>query len=153
MHLDTSLASHLSYFIFLQFHHDLGFLLLSVSKEDKKCTATFQIVDQINLDLSLIEPSMRLDAAELNFRAGSTSLKLSDFSTATSYFTNATSLLPHNHWKSAYDFSIRLFFNRAKSAYSCGHAKEAIRYLKEILDKGHCFEDKLDAHHYYLNVS
>lgn len=111
------------------------------------------IVDQINLGLSLVEPSMRLDVAELNFNAGLTSLKVSDFATATAYFTNATSLLPHDHWASAYDFCIRLFFNRAKSAYSRGYAEEAIRFLKEILDKGRCFEDKLDAYHYYLNVS
>ncbi|KAL7526795.1 LOW QUALITY PROTEIN: hypothetical protein ACHAXR_005057, partial [Thalassiosira sp. AJA248-18] len=139
-----------------QFRYDLGILLYSISKHkdhDLGSNATFQIADQINNDLSLIQPAMRLDIAELNFRAGSMAMDRSDFTTAYSYLTNAMSLLPDDHWSGNYHFSLRLYFLRANATYSCGNVEEAIESLKTLLDEGRCIEDKLDAHYYYLTCS
>ncbi|KAL7527350.1 hypothetical protein ACHAXR_001907, partial [Thalassiosira sp. AJA248-18] len=136
-----------------QFRYDLGILLYSISKHhDLGSNATFQIADQLNHDLSLIQPAMQLDVAELNFRAGSMAMDGSDFTTAYSYLTNALSLLPEDHWSGNYDFSMRLYFLRANATYSCGHTEEAIESLTKLLDEGRRIEDKLDAHYYYLRI-
>ena len=129
---------------------------MSASKQvsnESSSRATFQIADQLNHDLSLVQPAQQLDVAELNFWAGHEALDMCDFLSAGSYLTNAALLLPENHWSSNYEFSMELFFLRAKASYSCGNADEAITYLKKILLAGRCIQDKLDAHHYYLTVS
>mmetsp|Transcript_29922 Transcript_29922/g.63473 ORF Transcript_29922/g.63473 Transcript_29922/m.63473 type:complete len:914 (-) Transcript_29922:1454-4195(-) len=131
-----------------QFHYDLGILLYSTSKGQDLSGTVFQVVDQISHGIpSLIQPELQIDIAELNFSAGSRAMDFSDYETAYSYLNNALSLLPKNHWSSHYDFSLRLFFLRAKAAYSCGNIEEAYDSLKKILEKGRCIEDTLDAHH------
>ena len=73
--------------------------------------------------------------------------------TAQSYFNTALTLLPENHWIDSYDMSLRLFLLRSKAAFSCGDTETACASLKEILDKGGCLEDKLDAYSLYITVS
>ena len=61
----------------------------------------FVIVIHINQGLQLIDthPSLRMEIAELNMKAGNLGLDLSDFATANSYFSVTLSLLPEDHWK------------------------------------------------------
>ena len=113
----------------------------------------FQIADQFNQDLTLVDPDMLTDVSELNVRAGSTAMDLSDFTTASSYLTNAHSLLPDDCWEEMYEFTMRLYYLSAKAAYSSGHSENAINLLKAILDEGRCMEDKLDAQQLHLTVS
>ena len=119
-----------------------------------KCGVIFSIVNQINHGVpDLIQKEMLNDVAELNLNSGSRAMERSDYATAKSYFNNALTLLPENHWISSYDFSIRLFFLRSKAAFSCGDIETAYVSIKEILDKGGCLEDKLDAYFLYVQVS
>ena len=139
-----------------QFHHDIGFLLYSVSKnQDLTGDLIFQIIDQINYDLSLVEPCMQLDIAELNFKAGSVAMEMSEFTTAYSYLTNSLSMLPGDFWSSHYEFGLRLFFLKARAAHSCGNIEEAKQSFCKMIEKGQCIDDIhiLDAHYYYINVS
>eukprot|EP00578_Thalassiosira_sp_NH16_P001854 CAMPEP_0181137228 /NCGR_PEP_ID=MMETSP1071-20121207/33599_1 /TAXON_ID=35127 /ORGANISM="Thalassiosira sp., Strain NH16" /LENGTH=1245 /DNA_ID=CAMNT_0023223979 /DNA_START=76 /DNA_END=3809 /DNA_ORIENTATION=- len=134
-----------------QFHHNLGMLLYSASKGQDLSGAIFQVADQINHGISLIQPEMRVEFAGLNFSAGSRAINFSDNKTAYSYLKNAFALLPRNSWSSHYELSLRVFLLYAKSAYSCGKVKKAYKALKTILQKGRCVNDKLDA--YLLHVT
>jgi len=140
--------------VLLQFHYDLGMLLRSTFKVHDLGDAIFQVVDQINHGVpSLIQPEVQVDVADLNFSAGSRAMKLSDYKTAYSYLNNALSLLPQGHWNSHYELSLRLYFLKSKAAYSRGNIEEAHRSLKQILEKGRCADDMLDAYHLHVSVS
>jgi len=113
----------------------------------------FQIADQINHGIpTLVQPDMQIDIAELNFNAGLRAIDSSHFEVAQSYLNNALSLLPENHWSIHYQFSLRLFFLKAKAAYLCGDIEKSQELLKNLLDMGRCLEDILDAYHLYLTV-
>ena len=127
---------------------------MSIAKNaDLGSSVIFQIADQFNQDLTLVDPDMIEDVSELNVRAGSTAMDLSDFTTASSYLSSALSLLPEDRWEKNYEFTLRLYYLSAKAAYSSGHSEEAINLLKAILDKAHSMDDKLDAYQHYLTVS
>ena len=96
---------------------------------------------------------MKIVIAELNCSAGRKAMDLSDFETAYSYLNTALPLLPKNHWRRHYDFSLRLFLLRAKTTYLRGNIKEASDSLKEIIENGRCIEDTLDAYYLHVTVS
>ena len=139
-----------------QFHHDIGLLLYSSSKNKVlDGSVMFQIADQVNYDLSLLEPLMHLDIAKLNFNAGSIALDRSDFTTAYSYLKTALSLLPEDHFRSHHELSLELYYFTARAAYSCGSIEEAKLTLQKMIGAGQCLDDVhiLDAYHYLINVS
>jgi len=75
----------------------------------------FAIVSQINRGLLLVEsPSLRMEIAELNMKAGNLSLDRSDFVTANSYFSVTLSLLSEDHWEIMPTFSRSLYYSVAK---------------------------------------
>lgn len=112
----------------------------------------FQVVDQMNYNVSSIPLSMQVDVAELNFSAASRAMGFSDYQTAHSYLENALVLLPADHWTSNYELCLRLYFLKAKAVYSCGNIEKAYESLKSILERGRCIEDKLDAYYLYVTV-
>ncbi len=131
-------------------------LLYSKSKEQGSNDTTFHIVDQINHGVpSLVQPSVRVEIAELNGKAGARAMAFSDYETASSYLNKAMSLLPTSHWQENYDLSLRLYFLSAKATYtrSCDNIQESITLLNAILMNGRSIEDKLDAYHLYVTVS
>ena len=89
----------------VQFHYNLGTLLLSTHEGQDLSGIIFQIMDQINLGKSLIEPARQVDVAKINLRAGSRAMDLSDFQTAQSYLNEASTLLEQqkNPWSSNYE--------------------------------------------------
>ncbi|KAL9182253.1 hypothetical protein ACHAXT_012905 [Thalassiosira profunda] len=134
-----------------QFHYSLGMILYSMTKGSDINGVVFSIVDQINHGIGLMsadDPASRIDIAELNETAAVKAVDRSDFGTARSYSNVALSLLPIDCWKSHYDLTRRLSFLLAKSSYSSGDVEKARSILKEMLEKCHSIEDKLDA--YYL---
>ena len=137
-----------------QFHYDIGALLfLATKNQDLGDDVMFQIANQINHDLSLVEPCMQLDVADLNFNAGSVAMERSEFVTAHSHLTASVAMLPKDPWRDHYEFCLRLFLLRAKAASSCGNVEEAKQALSKIIEKGRSLNDVLDAHYYYINVS
>ena len=140
---------HLSHFCLLpynQFHFDLGKLLYSIYKENE-CGMLYLIIGQINKGLIVLEkdPSLRIEIAELNVKAGNQRLDRSDFGTATSYFSVALSLLPDDHWKSMYKFCLTLYYSVAKAAYSSGNLEKAQKALQKIIDESKQLPEKLQA--------
>lgn len=121
-------------------------LLLSIYKE-KECGMLCLIIGQINKGLIVLEkdPSLRIEIAELNVKAGNQRLDRSDFGTATSYFSVALSLLPDDHWKSMYKFSLALYYSVAKAAYSSGNLEKAQKALRKIIDESKQLPEKLQA--------
>ena len=119
-------------------------------KDKDLASVIFQVVDCVDHGIpNLIQPSMRAEIAKLNFKAASRAMELSDYDTAQNYFNQALVLLPENHWENDYEFSLGFYFLRSKVAYACGDVENASTLLKEIIDKGSCLQDKLDAYYLY----
>ena len=116
--------------------------------------AQFVIVSQINRGLQLIksQPSLRMEIAELNMKAGNLGLDRSDFVTANSCFSVTLSLLPDDHWKSMHTFCLSLYYSVAKAAYSSSNLEKAQKALQKIIDESKCLNDKLDALHLLVTV-
>lgn len=113
----------------------------------------FQVTDCINHGIpDLIQPDMRTEITKLNFRAALRAMKLSDYETAQIYFTIVLSSMSADHWENYYNFSLQVYFFISKVAYSCGDVKKTSSLLKEIINKGYCLEDKLDAYYLYVKV-
>ena len=128
-------------------------LLYTASKDNGFDSVIFQVVDCVNHGVpDLIQPSMTNEIAKLNFKAASRAMELSDYDTAETYFSKALSLIPGDNWEEEYGFNLRFYFLRAKVAYSRGEVEKASGLLKEIIDKGHCLNDKLDAYYLYVTV-
>jgi predicted ATPase len=135
----------------LQFHYDLGVLLHSKSRgQDVTDDVIQKIVDQINCGLSKVDPTMKMEIAELNVNVGTAAMDRADFDAANLYFKNATTLLENvDLWAINYELSLRFYSLKAKSAYCSGSVNEAITYLLEILERARCITDKHDAYYHY----
>ena len=108
----------------------------------------FVAVNQINLG----GPSAVLEQAELaamtkyNLIAGKAAIKLSDFSSACSFFMNALQFLPENHWYEHYHLSLELFEMACKSALATGNIQSLQVLSAEVLKHAKSFEDKLGVY-------
>lgn len=107
----------------------------------------FCIADQINYGVDDSLSQLRFNLAGLNETAGAKAADSSDYVSAHSYFKNALSFLPPDHWKDNYEMSLRLYLRLAKSAFSCGDKERAYEILQQILTEARCLTDKLDAYH------
>lgn len=133
------------------FHYRVGMLMLSSSNVGDSLVQT--MADQINRGGVTIQPGKdRIAVAELNYKAGTQAMTQSAFVKALSYFETAKNLLPTDHWKSQYYFSIRLFLSLSNAAFACGHGEMADEALESILREAKCLEDKLDAYYFKNNL-
>ena len=72
--------------------------------------AVFIIVDMLNRGSSLIDDStQKYEVAQLNLRAGETSLMTSAFQSAAKYLMRGISLLDSNSWEDMYELTIKLY--------------------------------------------
>ena len=124
--------------------------LINASKGDELDDATvLTIVCQLNRNLLSLEQSsdnIRIQVSSLNYKAGSISMKRSDFLTATHYLSIASQMLPDDHWQNYYKLSLQLTIATAKAAYSIGDAERSQAALNVIFNEATCIEDKLDAY-------
>lgn len=79
--------------------------------------AVFIIVDMLNRGSSLIDDqTQKYEVAQLNLRAGETSLMTSAFQSAVKYLMRGISLLDSNSWEDMYELTIKLY-----DAGKCAH--------------------------------
>ena len=126
-----------------RFHFQVGMILLNSSNVDESLVPL--IADQVNHGVgeSMHSTDDCNDISELNYKAGCIAMTRSGFLKAFCYFETAKSLLPQNHWKSQYYYSIRLFLSLSNAAFACGRVNLADEALSAILKEGKRLEDKL----------
>ena len=138
------------------FHCMLGEALRSVSSEDSLDDNTiFTIADQINHNLGVLKqssPSMRLEVASLNHKAGLAAMSRSDYDTASAYLKVSLQLLPDDHWQSNYCLSLDSYMATAKVACSSGDMDKSESALKSVFKEATSLEDKVEAYYLYVNL-
>jgi predicted ATPase len=90
--------------------------------------------------------------AKYNLLAGKAAIKLSDFSSACSFFSCGIDFLPDNKWSDHYDLSIELFELMSKSTLATGNVESMHVYTGEVLKNARCFQDKLNVYHIIITA-
>jgi histidine kinase len=116
-------------------HYKIGSLLLNQVSEDQLENQLFEIVNQLNQGIDLIESEDEKEVlANLNLRAGLKAKDSSAFQPAISYFETGIDLLKQDHWNSQYEQSISLYTEAAETAYNMGEFGTMEEKLKAVLE-------------------
>lgn len=99
-------------------HLKIGKLLFSNTLEQDLENRIFDIVNQLNIGIELIdEPSSREQLAQLNLRAGHKAKVATAYAAAVSYLNTGLMLLTANSWQSQYELTLKLYESLAESEY------------------------------------
>jgi predicted ATPase len=131
------------------FRYGLAIGQVAVREEDDKLLIT--AVEQMNLGgpKACVDGEQGVAVARMNLDAGKTAMKMSDFSSAYSFFDHGISYLRKGHWREQYELSLELFNLAAKCALmNADHAVLDV-LTGQILYHARCFEDKCQA----INIS
>lgn len=116
------------------FHYRIGTLLLKRASEEQLENQLFEIVNQLNQGLELIDSEKEKEMiAELNLRAGIKAKDSSAFQPSLTYFETGIGLLRVDHWSSQYELSLGLYTEAAESAYNMGEFKPMNEKLDIVL--------------------
>ncbi len=116
------------------FHYRIGTLLLKKASDEQLESQLFEIVNQLNQGLDLIDSEEEKEMiAGLNLRAGIKAKDSSAFQPSLAYFETGIGLLKVDHWKSQYELSLGLYTEAAESAYNMGEFKPMNEKLDIVL--------------------
>ena len=107
-------------------HLQIGRLLLTRTTAEKREEVIFEIVNQLNLGVSLITlSSEKKQLAELNLFAGKRAIAAAAYMSAMHYLVAGTELLQHDGWGHSPDLMFALQFHRAECEFLTGELEAA----------------------------
>jgi predicted ATPase/signal transduction histidine kinase len=116
-------------------HYRIGSLLLEKVSKEQLESQLFEIVNQLNQGLELIQSDEKKDnLAALNLRAGIKARESSAFQPALAYFETGIDLLKNDHWESQYKLSLGLFTEAAETSYNMGEFEPMDEKLNAVLE-------------------
>ena len=132
-------------------HLKLGQLLLSKTPETEREEKIFEIVNQLNIGVTLIEQQTERDElAGLNLMAGQKARLSTAYSAASKYANTGIELLAADSWQSRYHLTLALHELAAEVAYLGGDfeqmehlTEQVIQRAKNLLDTIKVYEVKL----------
>ncbi|MEH2009636.1 AAA family ATPase [Nostoc sp.] len=99
-------------------HHRIGQQLLKNTSDSEQEERIFEIVNQINVAIELIEqPTAREELAKLNLIAGRKAKNSTAYSAAVKYFGVGRNLLAGDRWKIQYNLTLALYVEATEAAY------------------------------------
>ncbi|WP_392477167.1 AAA family ATPase [Nostoc sp. C110] len=135
-------------------HLQIGKLLLQNTPEIQKEEKLFEIVNQLNIALTLIiDPIEREQLLKLNLKAGRKAQLATAYILAVEYLTIGLELLPHESWYSQYELTLLLYqsitevlclsgdFERMES-----YATVVIQQAKTLLEQIPIYNVKIQAY-------
>ncbi|HLO89506.1 MAG TPA: AAA family ATPase [Nostocaceae cyanobacterium] len=134
-------------------HLNIGQLLLKNTPKAKQEERIFDIVNQLNYGVELINSREELDElARMNLIAGRKAKTSTAYTTAVKYFSLAIELLAEDCWQNHYHLTLALYEEACDAAYLCGEfdqmekfAEKVIHSGKSLLDKVKVYEIKIQA--------
>ncbi len=128
-----------------ELHLAIGRTLASETTEEQLDREVFNIVDQYNHALSLLEGDERLEVASLNLRASNRATGSLAYRAARRYLENGISLLPANAWQQHYrlTFSLRLGMAETCSVLNDEYAFQSV--MTDLLDNVYDSADRVDV--------
>lgn len=135
-------------------HLRIGRILLAGIPDDKRQERIFDIVNQFNQGIALInnEPE-RTELAALNLAAGIRAKSSAAYAPALNYFSTGYSLLSDSCWQDQYELTLQIATEQAETAYLTGNFDEMdtsiariMTHARELLDKVKAYETQILAH-------
>ncbi len=128
-------------------HLMIGRLYLANTPEGKLEEYLFEIVNQLNAGLMLIDdPSERQSLAQLNLQAGRKARSATAYTTAIDYFTVGLNLLPTNCWQSCYALALSLHQDLAEVAYFIGDFAQMEQRVAQVLQQATSLLDRVKVY-------
>jgi predicted ATPase/signal transduction histidine kinase/DNA-binding NarL/FixJ family response regulator/tRNA A-37 threonylcarbamoyl transferase component Bud32 len=124
-------------------HLQIGRLLLKNTPTDALEDKVFEIVEQFNQSLELLNnQAERLKVARLNLMAGQKAKMATAYGAAINYFTKGQECLTENSWESAYNLTLNLFTDAAEAAYLSGDYKQMEQLAQVVLQHARTLSDE-----------
>ena len=128
-------------------HLKIGQLLLQVIPKIEREGRVFEIVNQFNIGISLIEAETeKTQVAELNLIAAQKSKKSTAYVDAMRYIQNGISLLHDNCWKTQYKLTLDFYEHATEIAYLKGDFKAMEFYYEKVIAHANCIQDQLKVY-------
>jgi predicted ATPase/signal transduction histidine kinase/CheY-like chemotaxis protein len=128
-------------------HLQIGRLLLNHISPAEQEEKIFDIVNQLNFGIELLESQKERDElAKLNLLAGKKAKAAAAYQAAFTYLTSGWELLPENKWQTQYDTTLALYAEAAEAAYLCGNFDEMERLVGVVLQQAKVLLDKVKVY-------
>ncbi len=135
-------------------HRQVGQLLLQNIPPNEREEKIFDIVNQLNLGLALINyKSERDQLIQLNLIASKKAKAATAYEPAFKYIEVGLALLEAQDWQIQYDLTLALYIEAAEVAYLCGNFQEmerlsevVLHQAKTLLDKVKVYEIRIQAY-------
>ncbi len=125
-------------------HRQVGTILLANTTPEKLEQRIFDIVNQFNSSLELIDNTPDADeAVRLNLIAGRRARASAAYQSALHYFEVGIGLLRDDPWNRCYDVALALYSEAAEAARLCNRREEMDRHVQEVIDRAVRLEDQI----------
>ncbi len=134
-------------------HLEIGQLLFRNTPEAEREEKIFDIVNQLNMGLELIDSQSERDQlAQLNLIAGRKALTSTAYAAANIYLQTGIELLRANCWQNQYELTLNLYISAAEAAYLNADfdgmellAAQVLQHAQTILERVKIYEIKIAA--------
>lgn len=128
-------------------HRKIGQLLLQNTEPEKRAGKIFDIVNQLNLGIKLInKQSHKNELAQLNLIAGKKAKATAAYKSALNYFMVGVSLLSENSWQEQYELTLALYVKATEAAYLCTYFDKVDKYAEVVLQQANTLLDKVKVY-------
>jgi predicted ATPase/GAF domain-containing protein len=135
-------------------HLKIGQLLLQKIPDSTLKQSIFEVVNQMNIGINLIENLSDLkQLATLNLWAGQKAKLATAYTDAAQYFDRSRSLLPPDSWQTDYDLTLAIYIEAAETDYLNSNflslenlSQIVLQQAKTILDRVKIYELKIQAY-------
>jgi PAS domain S-box-containing protein len=134
-----------------EIHLRIGRALLANLPAEQLAEHLFDVANQLNRGVALlVDPTEKMQAADINLRAGRKAKASAAYASARAYFAAGMALLDETDWDRHYALMFSLWLERAECAFLTGEFDKAEALIAELLTRG---QSKVDlATVYYLQV-
>ncbi|MFB2975706.1 AAA family ATPase [Microseira sp. BLCC-F43] len=128
-------------------HLKIGRLLLRNTTEEEREEKIFDIVNQLNIGVDLIDYQTEKDElAQLNLIAGRKAKGSTAYAAAQKYLTVGMELLAFNSWQTQYDLTLALYESGVETAYLNSDFERMEQWAEVILKEANTIVDKLKVY-------
>jgi len=125
-------------------HRQVGTILLANTPPEKLEQRIFDIVNQFNASLELIDNTPDADeAVRLNLIAGRRARASAAYQSALHYFEVGIGLLRDDPWNRSYDVALGLYSEAAEAARLCNRRDEMDSHVQQVLDHATSLGDQI----------
>ncbi|MEB3217228.1 MAG: ATP-binding protein, partial [Nostocales cyanobacterium 94392] len=136
-----------------QIHLELGKLLLDKTSAESWEKDIFEIVNQFNKALELIDVQQeRNELAKMNLIAGRSAISSTAYQEALKYLTTGRKLLISDCWKTEYELSLGLHEALAEIAYLTGDFQASEEFVEVVLTQAKTLLEKVKVYEIRIQV-